>query len=95
MSYDVRVDFVSINQNDAQITRAGYDLKAMLVFTIQKVSQREKTKTEMHTRETAATKSYIKIPASARARLAHDTMTGSSPAEMKYRIKKEKEGNPF
>ena len=34
---------------------------------------------EMHTKETEATRSCIKIPASARARLAHDITTGRSP----------------
>ncbi|TQD68577.1 hypothetical protein C1H46_045890 [Malus baccata] len=34
----------------------------------------------MHTTETEATRSYIIIPASARARLAHDMITGKSPA---------------
>lgn len=35
----------------------------------------------MPTKETEVTRSYIKIPASARARLAHDITTGRSPAE--------------
>lgn len=34
---------------------------------------------EMHTKETEATRSCIKIPASARARLAQDITTGRSP----------------
>ena len=40
---------------------------------------------EMHTKETEATRSCIKIPASARARLAHDIMTGRSPAVNMYK----------
>ena len=35
---------------------------------------------KIHTTETEATISYIIIPASARARLAHDMTTGRSPA---------------
>lgn len=34
-----------------------------------------------HTTETEETRSYIIIPASAKARLAHDIITGRSPAE--------------
>lgn len=40
----------------------------------------EKYKYKIHTTETEATRSYIIIPASARARLAHDMTTGRSPA---------------
>lgn len=40
----------------------------------------EKYKCKIHTTETEATRSYIIIPASARARLAHDMTTGRSPA---------------
>jgi hypothetical protein len=35
----------------------------------------------MHTTETPATRSYIIIPASAKARLAQDITTGRSPAK--------------
>lgn len=35
---------------------------------------------KIHTTETAATRSYISIPASAKARLATDMTTGRSPA---------------
>jgi hypothetical protein len=34
---------------------------------------------KIHTTETEATRSYIRIPASAKARLAHDMTTGRSP----------------
>ena len=44
---------------------------------------REHQSAQMHTRETAVTRSYIMIPASARARLAHDIITGRSPVVIK------------
>lgn len=42
--------------------------------------QKSANMSKIHTTETEATRSYIIIPASARARLAHDMTTGRSPA---------------
>lgn len=42
----------------------------------------------MHTIETEATMSYNLIPASDRARLAHDITTGRSPVIVKYYFQK-------
>lgn len=41
---------------------------------------------QMHTTDTEATRSYIIIPASARATLAHDITTGRSPARRMDKI---------